>query len=310
MASKSRTPAKRKRSRALRALAALTACALLFFAYMYASARIVHVRYATVWLSDLPAQFDGTTILFVSDIDLIGANSAGTAARLLEKLALLRPDVLLLGGDYANPSLIDRLNGRDASDAALAALMADARGEFLSSLADFPAPLGKYAVSGDNDQNVGDISAQFLQAGIVQVDGAAIPVEKDGARIYIAGADAASAAGGAVFAKQDFVIALTHTPDSVAVILTTEAKDGGQWADLILTGHTHGGQMNVFGKTLLTLTQRERENIAGWKKIGDGYLLTSQGVGCESVNLRLDTQAEAHLITLRRKEAENGIPMQ
>ena len=44
---------------------------------LYAAGRVVHVRYATVFLRDLPSAFEGTTILFVSDID---AHSAGTPA--------------------------------------------------------------------------------------------------------------------------------------------------------------------------------------------------------------------------------------
>ena len=52
-------------------------------------------------------------------------------------------DLVLLGGDYASPSLFERLNG--------GADESDARSRFFAALAGFQAPLGIYAISGDND---------------------------------------------------------------------------------------------------------------------------------------------------------------
>ena len=303
MARKATKNRKRGARRLVRVLALLDICTLLFFGYMGVCARVVHVRYATVWLEDLPGSFDGLKILYVSDVDLVGGNTAGRAARLMARLSRLEPDVLLLGGDYANPSLWDRLNGRDASDAELAGEMAEKRGAFFSALADFPAPLGKYAIAGENDAGVGDLARQLADVGIRYLnDNAAMLVRGDGQVALFGLCTGAGAGAASRFRQADLVVALTHSPENLAAILTTEAADGGQWADLILTGHTHGGQMRVFERTLFSLTDRERESLSGWKKYGSAFLLTSQGIGCEAINLRLHSQAEAHLITLRCKE--------
>ena len=58
--------------------------------------------------------------------------------------------------------------------------------------------------------------------------------------------------------------------------------------------------MRVGERTLLPLDEQERRYISGWRKENGVFLLTSQGVGCEGVPLRLGTAAEVHLITLRR----------
>ena len=49
---------------------ALVLLLALGLAGLYGASRVVHVRYATAWLRDLPPAFEGTTILFVSDLDI------------------------------------------------------------------------------------------------------------------------------------------------------------------------------------------------------------------------------------------------
>ena len=83
-------------------------------------------------------------------------------------------------------------------------------------------------------------------------------------------------------------------------MLTAEAGDGGAWCDVILTGHTHGGQAVIAGRSLLKLTDAETRYGSGWSKESGVHVLVSPGVGCESVNLRLNTKPTAHLITLSK----------
>ena len=72
------------------------------------------------------------------------------------------------------------------------------------------------------------------------------------------------------------------------------------WCDLILSGHTHGGQMIVGKHSMLTLPPRKPGIPPGWSKESGVFILVSQGVGCEIADLRLGTEAQVHLITLRR----------
>ena len=96
----------------------------------------------------------------------------------------------------------------------------------------------------------------------------------------------------------------TGPDDRYTVWLDHEPRDfknaAAAGADLILSGHTHGGQMILGKHSMLTLSPQETRYPAGWSKESGVFILVSQGVGCEIVDLRLGTEAQVHLITLRR----------
>lgn len=292
-----KAPEKRRRHWGWRIGAAACALLALGVGAMHVNSRIVHVRYANVALEDLPASFDGTTILFASDFDLCGLNTAEDVERLFDRLQPLRPDLLLLGGDYASADLLERLNGRTSADET------SARKAFFAAVADFHAPLGKIAVSGDNDGGKDALTLAMMGSGVQLIDGGIFTVNNGSDEIYVVGAGEnttnLSQLAGAV--KRDVcAIALMHRPARVVDVRISEARDGGQWADLSLAGHTHGGQLQIAGRTLLSLNETEKRCLAGWYSEG-GPLLVTSGVGCEGVNLRLGSQAEVWMITLKCK---------
>ena len=73
---------------------ALLLALALFCAGAALNAGVVRVRRAEVEIRDLPAAFDGRTILYASDIDLCGLNTAKKSAALFERLKSLKPDML------------------------------------------------------------------------------------------------------------------------------------------------------------------------------------------------------------------------
>ena len=95
---------------ALRVILTLALALTLAFGAAALNANMVRVRRAEVCLRDLPAAFDGRTILYAADIDLCGLNTAQKSGALFQKLQSLRPDMLILGGDYASASLLEVLN--------------------------------------------------------------------------------------------------------------------------------------------------------------------------------------------------------
>lgn len=301
MATKRKKTSKKKKARTGsrwgRRITLAALCAILLGAgLLHLNARIVHVRYADVALEALPASFDGTKVLFAADFDLCGLNTAGDAKRLFDKLQSLEPDLVLLGGDYASPSLLDRLNGRTGADEIAA------RKAFFEAVTDFQAPLGKFAVSGDNDGDIGALKLTMVNSGVQLIDGELQAVTNGADSIVLAGVGEHTdvAALSSQLTSDQCVIALMHRPSRVVDVRIAEARDGGQWVDLALAGHTHGGQIRIAGRSLLSLEESEKRSIGGWSTDG-GLLLVTEGVGCESVNLRFGSQAEVWLITLRCK---------
>ena len=299
---KKRQPRKLRRWIPLSVFLLIAVILLGALGYGWISSRIVHVRREILYLEDLPPEFDGKTLLFVSDIDMCGLSGPGGASSLMEKLRRLEPDLLLLGGDYASESLYDAME-HSPDDAR----MERQRRKFFASLADFDPPLGKFAVAGENDARAADLAGEMALGGVKLLSDAAAELKIGKGVLRLVGFkdyyDTGKADYGGISSKVgkgDCVIAVCHNPATVSAILTGDAANAGQWCDLVLCGHTHGGQAVIGGRNLLTLTQDELRYPAGWSKQIGAHLLISQGVGCDTVNLRAGTQAEAHFITLRR----------
>lgn len=290
-----------RRRIALAAVLLVVALVGALFGWMALQARITHVRKALVYLEDLPVELDGTTLLYVSDLNIRGESDARRCQRLMNKLNELQPDVLLLGGDYCGGRILDGNPNADAEGQAAAL-------DFLRSLNSFHAPLGKYAVAGEQDSVLTGLKEAMSDGGVMLLDDGCATIEKDGAQLVLAGLSDVSEKRtpyseiGGYFDGSECVIALTHNPSGYIGVRVAEARSGGAWADLVLAGHTLGGQIRAFGRTIYTLPEAEARCLGGWYYAGDLPMLVSQGVGCSGLQLRLGTTSEVWLLTLRRPE--------
>ncbi len=278
--------------------------ALALTGYMHLCAKITRVSRADVYLRDLPAAFEDTKILFISDFDIRTEADLKACRKLMKKVQALSPDILLLGGDYSADTLLDVLNGRKNPEAdALAA-------EFIRSLSDFNAPMGKFAVTGENDADLAGLSAAFNAAGIHYLSDRCETVKKGNELLVIAGLSDVSlkqtkyASLGGAFSGDECVIALAHNPTAYVGVRVAEARGGGAWADMVLTGHNLGGQINLFGRSVRNMTDQEKRTVAGWFYPDDLPLLVSRGLGCKGPMLRLDSKSEIHLITLKKQSVQ------
>ena len=305
-------PAKKKANKrpgragriALGSLAGLALLLALALGAGAVNAATVRVRRAEVKLADLPPEFDGVKLLYASDIDLCGLNTAARAADLFVRLRDLRPDALILGGDYTSDSLLAILNRSGDSDAADPGTLRQ-RAEFIQSLRDFQAPLGKFAIRAPEDPEPQALALALRDAGVTPLFDEVAPIQSGGATLYLAGLAGEAepvARAAAAASREDCVIALAPSPALIPRIVTNEAPGGGPWCDLLLAGHTHGGQIRLFGVSVLALNGVERDYLRGWRVENGVPMLTTSGVGCEGANIRLGSEAEVWLITLRRAD--------
>lgn len=284
---------------------AVVVCIAGFIGYMALNACVVHLRRATVRLDDLPAAFEGKTILYAADIDLGGVNTAKRAADLFERLQVLQPDMLLLGGDYTAPTLTDLINQSDPAH--YAANTANVRRDFFLYIKDFRADLGRYVLAAPDDALAGDMTLLSAEAGFRLLGSGAAEIRLGEDRMYVVGLDGGNTDIPKIasrFKSKDCVIALANSPTRFPAITTAEASDNGHWADLVLAGHTHAGQILAFGQSILSLDALEQQFIYGWNRETGVPMLVTSGVGCEGVNLRLGTGAEVWLITLTGGQGE------
>jgi predicted MPP superfamily phosphohydrolase len=143
--------------------------------------------------------------------------------RAFDRLLSLGPDVILLGGDIATARLSEIFPHLDA---------------FRS----LRAPLGTFAVLGNHDHYTGEparLSALLEENGIRVLTNRWAPIERDGARLSIAGIDDLVVGRPDLDAALDGAppptVLLSHNPD----IFFDAARRG---VALVLSGHTHGGR--------------------------------------------------------------------
>lgn len=266
------------------------------------NANVVRTRRAEVVITNLPPRFDGVTLLYASDIDLCGTNTPRKAGALFAQLQSLEPDILILGGDYNSSSLLEVLNRpEDGADDTQKKLRE--RADFFNRIASFEAPLGKFAIASPEDPDWEGLRRLVEECGFRPLINDRAAVTSGGDTLWLVGicqqSTGLNSAGGA-FSRDDCVIVTAYSPSLLPVLLTSEAGDGGQWSDLTLCGHTHGGQVTLFGRSALELDHQERRYLTGWSVDSGHPILVTEGVGCEGANLRLGSAPEVWLITLRR----------
>ncbi len=268
---------------------------LLLLCYPFIEPYLLRVEQKTLAFSELPQGFDGLRVAFLSDIHYGPFFSADRLDALVSRVNALRPDLVLLGGDYANDS--------------------DGAVVFFQMRPAFSARLGVYAVPGNHDRVMPESNRDLLEgamsaAGIVPLFNRTVPLTlSSGETIYLSGIDdygnghpdAAQAARSV--RRDDFLIFLTHNPDAIPSFQEIPALDGStDWADLILCGHTHGGQVTLFGqKALFSVTSYGERYRTGWKEENGAQILISNGVGTSVVPMRFFAPPQIHLLTLTRQ---------
>jgi predicted MPP superfamily phosphohydrolase len=245
-----------------------------------ANAARVQVEETVLRFATLPAVFDGFTILHISDMHVDISEAA--MRQLGELLPGLRCDLCVLTGDFRGKTY----GPFDASLDGLARLRSR-----------LPEPT--YAVLGNHDSI---LMVPGLEAiGIRVLLNECEPILRGNHAIHLAGIDDAhlyrlddieKAAAG--IPKAAFSILLSHTPE-------VYRKAASASFDLLLSGHTHGGQICLPGAIPITLDSilPRRMGSGGWVYRGMiGY--TSVGVGSCIEPVRLNCPPTVTLHRLRR----------
>ena len=245
-----------------------------------ANAGKVQLRRNTVHLANLPSSFDGFTILHLSDLH---ADISGPAMQRVADLAHdLAYDLCVLTGDY---------RGRTHGDfepclEILAHLRETLRGDI-------------YGVLGNHDSIAMVPNLEAL--GVRMLLNECVALHSGAASIYLAGVDDAHfyradniEKAGADIPPGHVSILLSHTPE-----VYRQAAHAG--FDLMLSGHTHGGQICLPGGIPILLeADLPRALAAGAWRHADMAGYTSVGAGSSVVPVRFNNRPEITLHRLMR----------
>jgi len=246
--------------------------------------RSLTVAEAEIPIPNLPAAFEGTRLLFVSDVHAGPFLSPGALARAFARLATLEADVVIHGGDLATS------NVRELHPHAPA-------------VSRLTAPLGVFAVFGNHDHYTGDLAGVerfFTSCGVRVLNNDAMALARGGARVALAGIDdwnigrpdlAAGIERSASVAPGAPIVLISHNPDAFF-----EAAARG--VSLTLSGHTHGGQVRIPGRPVLVRMSRYRLDEERFTH-GPAHLVVSRGLGVSGIPLRIACAPEVVLVTLR-----------
>jgi uncharacterized protein len=222
--------------------------------------------------------------------------------RIIAAANALQPDMHLLMGDYvaSHRFRTGLVSFEDIAKAALA----------------LKSPLGTYAIMGNHDwwedkvaslQGIGRPLAQkiFSDAGLKVLDNEALQLKKDNLPFWLSGTNSLVAIrkGHSVFeSRADLPKALSMVTDDAPIIhlahepdLFTEVTDR---VSLTLSGHTHGGQIRLFGYSPVTPSSYGNRYAYGHVIEEGRHLVVSGGLGCSIMPIRFGVPPEIVVLEL------------
>ena len=264
-------------------------------AYPFWEATQLDVKTHEFRVADLPANLRNLRIAFASDIHQCMWFSQERVNSVVNEINKLDADIVVLGGDYAMDS-----------DGALA---------FFENLPTIEARLGVFAVMGNHDRtepekNLSLLISRMKEKRITALLNSVERVKVGQSYVYLAGVDDKHNGFPDVegvasqVQSSDFVIFAAHTPDLLTDMLKAKSADGkSHWYDLALFGHTHGGQVNLFGYSPFMNLSPEvgSRYMTGWLEENRAAILVSNGVGTSGAPLRVFARPQIHLVTLKAR---------
>lgn len=276
---------KRRRMRAVATFAVIGAFALYMPIRVLAERDTLRVRHHAI--GDDPS----IRIGFVADVQQDVHTNGDRAREVYARVNAEHPDLILSGGDWIN-------TGPDYIESAAAAA------------GTLKSPLGTFSVRGDHEhfayvdreRSVREVEAAMKAHGVTMLADDVRVFEHAGKRVAVAFLDnnyihhtnpATVAALVARLAGADKKIVVTHQLD---------ANLAGQLAgkvDLVLAGHTHGGQINpVVGVVHVNLARLETPYVDGRYQLGSTTIVVTAGIGYSVVPFRYASPGSVELIDL------------
>jgi len=263
----------------LKSILIIIAFGLLLWGYMYLQTRNVAARSCEFAITDLPREFDGFTILHISDLH--SKRFGPDQSELMELIKEKDFDIVAVTGDLINKKhpetgpmveLINRLQEKAV-----------------------------YFVPGNHEWWNGFRTEPLLEENRVRImRNSHVKIAKGDRTIYLAGVDDPHTG------RDNVELAMVDVPDKAAVVLLAhspiilpQAVEKG--IDLVLCGHTHGGQVRLpfVGALMVPGQGLFPKWDHGVFRDGKTIMLINDGLGESGLPIRFLTTPEIVFITLR-----------
>jgi predicted MPP superfamily phosphohydrolase len=254
---------------------------------VFAGRGLFSVETIRLRLSRLPKAFSGLRVAQISDIHMGGWMNPERFQQVADLVIAEKPDILLITGDF--------LLGHDFSDAAKQAIV-----DLIPILSSLAGAIPAFAVLGNHDYwtSPAAIRQMLFSCGIKDLTNTVFTLERDGHSLQLCGVDdiwKGDVRLHDVIAKLDdhsTAILLAHEPDFADISAATDKFD------LQISGHTHGGQVNLpfFGPPVRPFLGKKYP--IGLYKLGNMFQYTNRGVGMARLPLRVNCPPEITIFVL------------
>lgn len=241
-----------------------------------------------IWLHRLPRAFEGLKIVHLTDIHHSLFTPLEEVERAVHLANRLGPDLVALTGDYVtlSPAFI---------------------GPVARALGKLRARLGVFAVLGNHDFQVDPVEVtRALRSHHIRVlRNAKHPIRAGQRTLWVLGVD------DLWWNSDDLPAALESVPSRDPRILLCH-NPLGIWEasvhgiDLVLSGHTHGGQVRLPGFRSLYRSKLGERFVEGWNRLNGTQIYVSRGIGKVVVPIRVGCPAEIAVLRLHRADRRSG----
>ena len=222
--------------------------------------------------------FNGLKIVHFSDLHYLRVTNKEKLKQVVEEINLINPDIVFFTGDLIDKDF--KLNDKEKNN-------------LISELSSIKTKYGKYAVLGNHDYKKDEELFKEIYSSsnfILLQNNYDIVYGNNNDKLFIGGLDTYS------FDKADiskvmeyfsdnedinYKIILCHEPDYIDTIV----KD--YHVDLVLSGHSHNGQINIPYIKKFFLPKGSRKYYDNYYKVQDTDLYISSGIGLSRLNLRM-----------------------
>lgn len=250
----------------------------------YISTLGIIVKEEAIYSSDIPEDFSGLKIVQFSDLHYGSTIFLDEVKSLVKIINSRKPDIIVFTGDLIDEDYKLSLKKQE---------------QLTSVLGKLDASIGKYAVSGEEDDD--DFLSILNQCKFNVLDNSSdVIYSSNNSTMTIVGLSSMDSNQNieAAFTNtnaSNYTITLVHEPDSADDILSSHRSD------LILAGHSHNGQVRIPKVEPFIRKEGAMKYPDEYYKLDNSKLYVSSGIGCSDFNFRLGARPSINFFRLRRK---------